>query len=74
LRSSLDKSLCAKNYCKGKALGIVRPGLSGIDKDAQIIPGDEECVAVELDHTHGGVVDDLVLRRLSQVDREVGFP
>jgi hypothetical protein len=74
LLSSLDKSLCAKDYCKGKALGIVRAGLSGVDEDAQIVPGNEECVAVELDGADGGMVNDLVLRRISHVDRDIGLP
>ena len=50
------------------------PHDGGVDEDAQVVTGDDEGIAVELDGAHGGVVDDLVLRRVPQVNRGVGLP
>ena len=57
--NSVDQRLCAENDREGKAFGVFGFGFGGIDHDAQIVGGDDKCVALQRDVPDVGVVDDL---------------
>jgi len=65
---------CAEDYGEGKAFGIVRPGLSRVHEDAQIVPATRSASQSSSMGADCGVVNDLVLRQVPRDDREIGLP
>src|ERR1700738_3713807 len=59
-RNLVDQRLCAENDREAEALGVFGLGFGGVDRDAKIVGGDDERVAVQRDAVDVGVVDDLV--------------
>ena len=64
-----------------RAVGVLGAGFGGVDRDPQVVAGDDESVAVECDESDVGMVDDLVpglipgradLARLPQLSTSVG--
>ena len=74
-------SACVPRRRRVRAVGVLGAGFGGVDRDPQVVAGDDEGVAVECDESDVGMVDDLVpglilgradLARLPQLSTSVG--
>jgi hypothetical protein len=69
LEALVDEHLGAEDDGQREAVGVVGARFGGVDRDAQIVAGVDECIAVEGDVPYSRVVDDL---RPSDRDDSVG--
>ena len=51
---------CVPNTIEGEALGVFGVRFGGVDRDAEVVGGDDERVAFQRDAADVGVVDDPV--------------
>src|ERR1700728_2411228 len=56
----VDEGLGAEDEGECEPVGVLGAGFGGVDRDPQVVAGDDEGVAVECDESDVGVVDDLV--------------
>jgi hypothetical protein len=56
----VDECLGAEDDGEGEPFGVLGAGFGGVDRDPQVVAGDDEGVAVQRDEADIGVVDYLV--------------